>query len=253
MITPNLKYSQYHYYTHLKHIVPSGCRWLDVGCGHQIFESWMLPEEQELSSRAQILIGIDLNWDGLSKHRTIKQRVLGNIQRLPFASDSFDVITANMVIEHVSAPDDVLLEAYRLLRPGGVFLFHTPNVRCFAMAIASRLSQRVKNLLISVLENRSTEDVFPTFYLMNREQAIREKAGKAGFELQDLKVVSSSAVTGMLGPFVIVELLYLRILELDRFRGLRSNMIVTLQKPDQAPIREIRRGHQTRSAMQVQL
>ncbi len=231
LVVPNLKYSQYHYYIHLNNNVPRGCAWLDVGCGHQMFESWMLPEEQELSSRAQLLTGIDLDWDGLAKHRTITQKVHGNIQRLPFVSESLDVIKANMVIVNVSAPDEVLREAYRLLRPGGLFIFHTPNVRCIAMAIASKLSQDLKNLLASVLESRNAEDVFPTFYLMNREEAIRQKAAQAGFEVQDLKAVSSSAITAMLGPFAVVELLYLRILELEQFRCLRSNIIVTLRKP----------------------
>jgi ubiquinone/menaquinone biosynthesis C-methylase UbiE len=238
LIVPTLKYSQYHYYAHLQRIVPSACSWLDMGCGHQMFAAWMLSEQQELSSRARRLIGVDLDWEGLRKHRTIDQKVFAHLQRLPFASESFDVITANMVVEHLSTPDEVLREAYRILRPGGLFIFHTPNIRSLAVAIASKLPQHVKNLLALVLENRNTEDVFPTFYRMNTEGAIQEKAAHAGFELRDLKAVSSSAVTAMLGPLVVIELLYLRMLEVERFRGLRSNLIGTLQKPGHASIWE---------------
>jgi ubiquinone/menaquinone biosynthesis C-methylase UbiE len=228
---PGLKSSQYHYYGALKEAVPEGSRWLDLGCGHQMFAYWMTEEEKELARRATLLIGIDLDLAGMKKHQSVTGRVFGNLEQLPFESGSFHVVTANMVAEHLSAPDAVLSEIHRVLRPGGVFVFHTPNARCAMMTISALLPQKLKNLFAHLMENRKEEDVFPTFYRLNTEQAIRERMAKAGFRLEGLRSVSTSAVSAMLGPFAIVELLYLRLIEAERFKGIRSNLIATLRKP----------------------
>lgn len=51
----------------------------------------------------------------------------------PFADESFDLVTAFEVIEHVVAtPRGFLREIYRVLRPGGMLYLGTPNVTSWA-------------------------------------------------------------------------------------------------------------------------
>ncbi|MBC7714915.1 MAG: class I SAM-dependent methyltransferase, partial [Rhizobacter sp.] len=50
---------------------------------------------------------------------------------LPFADNSFDVITCMDVIEHLENPEFVLREINRILKPGGRFLFHVPVTDLF--------------------------------------------------------------------------------------------------------------------------
>lgn len=52
------------------------------------------------------------------------QRV--DIQAIPFAAESFDLVLANHVLEHVSSPDDALAEVRRVLKPGGYAILQTP-------------------------------------------------------------------------------------------------------------------------------
>lgn len=52
------------------------------------------------------------------------QRV--DIQHMPFADDSFDLLLANHVLEHVDAPDLALAEIHRVLKPGGHAILQTP-------------------------------------------------------------------------------------------------------------------------------
>jgi SAM-dependent methyltransferase len=47
---------------------------------------------------------------------------------LPFAAGSFDVVVLSEVIEHLVDTDGALLEARRLLVPGGTLLLSTPNL-----------------------------------------------------------------------------------------------------------------------------
>jgi 2-polyprenyl-6-hydroxyphenyl methylase/3-demethylubiquinone-9 3-methyltransferase len=47
--------------------------------------------------------------------------------RLPFRDAAFDAVVALDFLEHVTAPGRVIAEAARVLRPGGLFFFHTFN------------------------------------------------------------------------------------------------------------------------------
>lgn len=46
---------------------------------------------------------------------------------LPFAAGIFDVVTLWDVVEHLPCPEGALAEARRVLRPGGLLAFSTPN------------------------------------------------------------------------------------------------------------------------------
>ncbi len=49
-------------------------------------------------------------------------------ERLPFPDHSFDVVTANQVIEHVRDTDGMLAEVRRVLRPDGIACISTNNL-----------------------------------------------------------------------------------------------------------------------------
>lgn len=52
---------------------------------------------------------------------------VGDVTRLPFLNNSFDVIISFEVIEHIQNYLIYLQEAFRVLRDGGYFIFSTPN------------------------------------------------------------------------------------------------------------------------------
>jgi SAM-dependent methyltransferase len=47
--------------------------------------------------------------------------------RMPFADNSFNTIVSNSVLEHIPDLDPVIAESYRVLKPGGYFLFCSPS------------------------------------------------------------------------------------------------------------------------------
>jgi SAM-dependent methyltransferase len=93
----------------------------------------------------------------------------------------FDVVRANMVVEHLMAPGAVFAEVQRVLRPGGQFNFVTPNLNSPYMRAAAHTPDGVKRMLARVFEGRAENDVFPTTYRMNTEPSLRAQPNAQGF------------------------------------------------------------------------
>src|SRR5690606_30810586 len=105
---------------------------------------------------------------------------MGDVARLPFASACFDVVSANMVAEHLADPAAALREVHRVLAPGGCALIHTPNLSSPATWLAAAAPECLKKPVIALLERRAAEDVFPTHYRFNRRIDIDRCAGASG-------------------------------------------------------------------------
>lgn len=230
VITPGLRSTQYDYRDALLRYLERGSGWLDVGCGHAIFPDWVGDSARAAVARAGCVVGIEYDIDSLRQHALIRNRVVGDIERAPFRPDSFDVVTANMVIEHIQNPDRFLRNVRVVLRPGGFLIAHTPNIRNYKVRLAALLPQALKNRLIAWFKNRHEDDVFPTLYRMNSEAAIRDLASRSGFRVVEFRSLNSSASTVVLGPVVIAELLATRLLNTSALSRYRSNLIFVLQR-----------------------
>ena len=57
----------------------------------------------------------------------------------PFEAESFDACVSNYVLEHVAHPAQHFAEVGRVLKPGGVYCFRTPNIWHY-IVFASRCS-----------------------------------------------------------------------------------------------------------------
>ncbi len=57
--------------------------------------------------------------------------VVGDVQRLPFADASVDLIVATGLIEHVDDDRALLNEAFRVLKPGGIAHFELPFLQFY--------------------------------------------------------------------------------------------------------------------------
>ena len=232
LLCPGLRNSQFAYRETLASAVGPDTSWLDLGCGHQFFPEWMpdsLAVQQKLVATSRRVIGVDAV--DLRPHSCGITKVAADIEQLPFADASFSLVTANMVVEHVENPERLLREVFRVLKPGGMFLFHTPNARYFEVAIARRLPAGVMKLVAGLLDGRAGEDVFQTHYRLNTAGKIRELAGQSGMAPQSIRHVECTAQGIMLGPLVIFELMVIRLLRRAAFESYRSDLIAVLQKP----------------------
>lgn len=99
-------------------------RVLDGGCGSG-YGAAELPN-------AAAVIGVDISGDAVQHARRTFGRpnvhfLQAACEALPFAGGSFDLLLAFEVIEHLTRWREMLAEAARVLRPGGVLLVSTPN------------------------------------------------------------------------------------------------------------------------------
>lgn len=229
-IVPGLEYAGHRYEEHLLRWIPQNASWLDVGCGRRLLPDWREEGEKKLLARASSLVGIDLDLGSLKDNTTAHHRVFGPVDALPFRADSFDVVTANMVVEHLSNPEASFAEVARVLRPGGLFLFHTPNAKAFPTSVARVIPEAVKAPLARTFDGRRAADVFPTFYRCNTAEDIARCAHSAGMVPVEISFVSTTAIFSVVPPLALFELLWLRSLRSDSRRHLRSNVIAVLRK-----------------------
>lgn len=100
-----------------------GERVVDVGCGDGALASLLISE-------GAVVTGVDPNQTAVGmarrefQRRGLKADLHDSLDRL--ASCTFDIAVCADVIEHVSAPKDLLRNIERVLRPGGMVVVSTP-------------------------------------------------------------------------------------------------------------------------------
>lgn len=230
-LTPGLRYSQSAYEDVLGARVGRAARWLDLGCGHAVLPSWRADAERTLVAQCPEVFGLDYDFAALRNSRTLTRLCCGDISTLPFRDESFELVTANMVVEHLADPKQQFREVSRVLKPGGCFVFHTPNELGHPALMSRFMPNAVKRRAARLLEGRAEEDVYPTYYRANREEKIRDLSRAAGFDSIELEHVVTSPVFNLIPPLLIIELLWIRILMTRPFAAFRSNIICILHKP----------------------
>lgn len=179
--------------------------WLDAGCGWHFDWRWEQERERTLLSKARV-VGLDPDEQAVAKHRSISSRIVGKIEALPFAGGSFDLVTANVVVEHLKYPSLAFAEAFRVLKPNGCFMFRTPSARSYFVRLAKMLPESVKIWLASrVIENRDPSDIYPTYYRANTVDVIQEICRTIGFSKADVTITRVRGIVAKVPAIARVE------------------------------------------------
>jgi SAM-dependent methyltransferase len=153
---------------------------LDAGCGHAA------PLLLNLAPHVGRAIGVDV----CASHPLGIEYIQADLAHTGLPEESIDLVVSRSVLEHLPAPADVFRELHRILRPGGRFVFLTPNRWDYASLAALAIPNHLHPMLVRRLTDRKECDTFPTFYRANSNRAIRRLADRCGFEVESIKYIN---------------------------------------------------------------
>ncbi|MEM6550975.1 MAG: methyltransferase domain-containing protein [Planctomycetota bacterium] len=234
-LLPGLRNSQYAYFEALDRLLRDGDDWLDLGCGRRLTPDWLRGGDaiqRSLVDRAGYVIGVDPDQSALEDNVLGIDLRSGDAAGLPVMAGSVDLVTMNMVAEHLRRPRQAMVEVARVLRPGGRVLIHTPNWWYPLTAAASVMPDRLVSRVAGRLEGRACADIYPAYYRMNRTGKLRRLARRSGLVMDQAMRLPTSPETRTLGRWVVPEMLMIKATTLPGLRGLQSNLIVVLRKPE---------------------
>jgi SAM-dependent methyltransferase len=171
---------QVYHHVVASHLQP-GMTVLDVGCGKGNISPFPWENHPKVT-----LIGLDPDpaaERNASLHRFV---LLKNEAHWPVADGSVDVVIARYVLEHVASPTALFDNVRRVLKPGGRFIFLTPNKYHPAMIASRHLPHALKTRILARTAGIDDDDVFVAHYRLNTSRKLREEAGQHGFFIEHL-------------------------------------------------------------------
>jgi SAM-dependent methyltransferase len=202
---------------------------LDLGAGRG------KPGPVNYRADAKMVVGVDPD-AAIMRNPFVHGRVQAPAEQLPFRTGSFDLVFSDWVVEHLPSPKQAVIEVYRVLKPGGRFIFRTGNLLHYSYAIA-RLTPHWFHLKVANWARglpKDTADPYPTYYRMNTPRTVHKLLTAAGFIREALLMwepspsyLRFSAVAFLLG--VGYERLMNRF---EALKPLRAFIIVCYRKPE---------------------
>ena len=102
-------------------ISTSALQILDVGCGDGVIS-------EPLIMKGHFIAAVDLPTVATSQQKCkVTSVIAGDAESLAFADESFDLVIASEVLEHLWAPESFIKEAYRTLKENGYLIIETPE------------------------------------------------------------------------------------------------------------------------------
>jgi 2-polyprenyl-3-methyl-5-hydroxy-6-metoxy-1,4-benzoquinol methylase len=100
----------------------AGQRMLDAGCGYG-------PFSEAAARRGAVVISLDIGERLVARTiaRAATRGLVADVCQLAVRDESFDVVVSSEMIEHTEAPERVVKELARVLRPDGLLVLTTPN------------------------------------------------------------------------------------------------------------------------------
>lgn len=106
-----------------------------AGTGHKVLDVGCYSGDISLAikNNGNEVVGLDSNvtFVKMAKERGIPAKFADFEEKFPVASNSFDVIVAGEIIEHIYHTEKFLQECHRVLKKGGELVITTPNINWF--------------------------------------------------------------------------------------------------------------------------
>lgn len=197
---------------------------LDLGAGAGIVS------QMNFKSLAKKICGVDLDPRVVDNPMLDEGRV-SDAGEIPYGDGLFDVVFSDNVFEHLDAPLAVYKEVARVLKPGGVLLFKTPNKWHYMPTIA-RMTPHGFHQYVNRLRGRAEVDTFPTRYRTNTKGDVLGFASAVGLTVERIeRIEGRPEYLRMTWPTYLVGTLYERIVNSTSFLApFRILLVCALRK-----------------------
>ncbi|MCK5123361.1 MAG: class I SAM-dependent methyltransferase [Candidatus Pacebacteria bacterium] len=192
---------------YLKKYIKPDSNILDVGCGRNAFG-------EEYYKIARKRVGVDPDKDALSENKLMDQKIccaIKDIYDISKIANSFDVVIAQWVLEHMDNPERDIRAISKLCKKDGHFIFMTTNVYSPVMLFSKICPTFLKKLLRKKMFGTDEDDTYPTKYRINSISKIDQVMRNNGFQKVDLKAV------GTLGYFAFNKYILIGKIFLNKF------------------------------------
>ncbi|HEY9785449.1 MAG TPA: methyltransferase domain-containing protein [Candidatus Obscuribacterales bacterium] len=145
-------------------------RVLDIGCADGHVLNWF----RRVRTHHVETYGVDMNEQAVKKAEEAGHTAYaGRFEEVDLPENYFDFVWASHVIEHVPDPRQFALKVLKILRPGGIFFFWTPNINSLDAKIFRKQHWGAYH--------------FPRHWVFYDPQSVRKLAELTGFELVHLE------------------------------------------------------------------
>jgi SAM-dependent methyltransferase len=197
---------------------------LDLGAGAGIIR------QMNFRGLAARVCGIDLD-SRVEKNPYLDEGRIADAGDIPYSNETFDLVFCDNVFEHLDQPQVVFNEIARILKPGGVFMFKTPN-RWHYMPLIARLSPHGFHQFVNRLRGRAEVDTFPTRYQVNTLSDVELFAQMTGFNVENIeRIEGRPEYLRITALTYVIGMLYERLVNMtELFAPFRVLLVGTLRK-----------------------
>jgi SAM-dependent methyltransferase len=182
-------------------------------------------------SHAAQICGVDLD-PRVVDNPLLDEGRIANVERIPYEDDRFDVVFSDNVLEHLYEPEEAFREVARVLKPGGVFLFKTPNKWHYMPTIA-QLTPHGFHQAVNRWRGRAEIDIFPTHYRANTCADVAHLAERSGLQIELVeRIEGRPEYLRITWPTYLLGILYERLVNSTESLALfRILLVGTFRKP----------------------
>jgi SAM-dependent methyltransferase len=208
----------------LRHICKDS-RVLDLGAGSGYVE------QMDFRGIVAKVCGLDPS-PSVLENSHLDEAKIGCGEAIPWPQETFDVVIADNVLEHLADPEAVFREVLRVLKPEGSFLVKTPN-RFHYVTLIAQLVPTSFHKFFNRFRGRNETHTFKTYYGANSRNAIVKLAKKCGFELNDLqRIEGRPEYLRFSVPSYYFGMAWERLVNRFEFlSGIRVLIVAIMQKP----------------------
>jgi SAM-dependent methyltransferase len=199
---------------------------LDAGCSRGKYSARANSDHYKVA-------GVD-NFESVRQNFSLDYRICGNVNELPFAAASFDLVYARWLVEHLENPLMAFGEFHRVLKPGGRLAVFTTNLLHYYGGVARVTPQWFHVWFNCRVRKFEDVDIFPTYYRANTRWRIRKLLRDVGFSASRIEISLVEGSSSVLEFNVVLHRMgqaYERVVK--RFEALdsfRMNLIAIARK-----------------------